>query len=145
MKTSTTNDWKKLQRLLKYVEQTIDDIRVIWASSMEDLFSFIEATYTVRDNKVDKGEIIIKYCPTYVILAVYFIKPLHGIFLKLFREIIMRWKPATIPFDDISLKEHLEDQDILLRNEAHNMKEDQDNKSVSEISPRKIDDVSNER
>ena len=39
----------------------------------------------------------------------------------------------------------VEDQDILPCVQAHNIVEDQDNKSVSEISPRKIDDVSNER
>ena len=44
------DDWKKLKRLLKFIEQTIDDIRMIGASSMEDLFLFVDATFAVHNN-----------------------------------------------------------------------------------------------
>ena len=76
-------------------------------------------------------------------LADCFTKPLQGHLFKLFREIIMGWKFITILLDKIALKERVEDQDILPRIEARNIVEDQDNKNVSEITPIRIDDVSN--
>ena len=48
-----------------------------------------------------------------------------------------------ILLNKIALKDRVEDQDILPRIEACNIVEDQDNKNVSEISPSRIDDVSN--
>ena len=50
MTKSKTDDWKELSRLLKFVEQTINDIRVIGASTMKILFLFVDAAYAVHNN-----------------------------------------------------------------------------------------------
>ena len=205
---SKEGDWKKLRRLLKYIEQTIDDIRVIGASSLEDLFLFIDASYAVhndmkgqtggcmsmgwgvihgksgkqklnakssteaeiigvaeylpyniwlimfleaqgyklrnnvlfQDNqsairmekngrnsctgnsrdisvryfwvkdRIDKEELSVKYCPTHLMLADYFTKPLQGQLFNTYRDIIMGWKPLSILLDKIPSKERVEKQ-----------------------------------
>ena len=44
---------------------------------------------------VDKGEVKIKYCPTQMMLEDYFTKPLKGKVLKIFRDVIMGYKPIS--------------------------------------------------
>ena len=47
---SDEDDWKKLRRVIAYVKCTIDDIRIIGASSLSDIFTWIDAAYAVNPN-----------------------------------------------------------------------------------------------
>ena len=47
---STEQDWKKLRRLLQFLNQTIDDVRVIAADDLSALFTWIDAAYAVHPN-----------------------------------------------------------------------------------------------
>ena len=42
---STTEDWKKLRRVLGFLKNTIDDVRIIGASSLQELYTWIDAAY----------------------------------------------------------------------------------------------------
>ena len=42
------DDWKKLKRVLGWLESTIDDVRIIGASSLERIFTWIDASYAVH-------------------------------------------------------------------------------------------------
>jgi len=44
------SDWNKLKRVLQYVNTTIDDVRVVGASSLDDIFTFVDASYAVHQN-----------------------------------------------------------------------------------------------
>ena len=44
------SDWKKLRRVLAWIKQTIDDPRIIGATSLEDLFTWVDASYGVHNN-----------------------------------------------------------------------------------------------
>ena len=44
------SDWKKLKRVLQYAKVTKDDVRVIGATSLSDIFTFVDASYAVYDN-----------------------------------------------------------------------------------------------
>ena len=48
-----------------------------------------------------------KYCPTFLILADYFTKPLQESLFKLFREIIMGYKHISVLLDQILSKERV--------------------------------------
>ena len=53
---SDEDDWLKLRRGIAYVKCTIEDVRVIGASSLTDLFTYIDAAYTVNpDMKSQTG------------------------------------------------------------------------------------------
>ena len=53
---SDVHDWKKLSRLLSYIRNTIDDKRIIGASSIQNLFTWIDAAYAVyKDMKGQTG------------------------------------------------------------------------------------------
>ena len=45
---STVEDWSKLLRLLSYARQTIDDARIIGATTLKRLVSWIDAAYAVH-------------------------------------------------------------------------------------------------
>ena len=47
---SDEHDWKKLSRLLSYIQTTIDDKRIIGASSIYNLFTWIDAAYAVYED-----------------------------------------------------------------------------------------------
>ena len=47
---STTDDWKKLRRTLGFLQRTIDDIRIIGADSLQNIFTWIDAAYGVHDD-----------------------------------------------------------------------------------------------
>ena len=204
----TMSDWKKLRRVLAWIKQTIDDPRIIGATSLEDLFTWVDASFGIhknmrgqtgdcmsmgwgvmhgrsskqklntrstteselvgvseylpyniwailflemqgykilqnilfQDNKsailmemngrnsctgnsrhinvryfwikdrVDKGEVKIKHCPTDLMLADYFTKPLQGKIFHIYRDIIMGYKPITDLLSKIELKERVENQ-----------------------------------
>ena len=50
MSKSTDDDWKKLKRVLGFLKGTIDDIRVIGADSMQDLYTWVNASYAVYED-----------------------------------------------------------------------------------------------
>ena len=53
---SDVHDWKKLSRLLSYIRNTIDDKGIIGASSIQNLFTWIDAVYAVyKDMKGQTG------------------------------------------------------------------------------------------
>ena len=47
---SNIDDWKKLRRGLIYVKNTIDDKRIIVASTLSDIFTWIDTAYAVHPN-----------------------------------------------------------------------------------------------
>ena len=46
----TEQDWKKLRRLLLFLQDTIDDERIIGAADLRELFTYIDASHAVHDN-----------------------------------------------------------------------------------------------
>ena len=53
---SDKDDWLKLKRVIAYVKCTIDDVRVIGASSLADIYTWIDAAYAVNpDMKSQTG------------------------------------------------------------------------------------------
>ena len=203
---SNIRDWYKLKRLLSFLKKTIKDERIIGASSLNDLFTWVDASYAVHPNmrghtggtmsygtgvihaksnkqklnvkssteceivatseycpfniwimmfmeaqgyplknnillqdnqsairiekngrnsctgnsrhvniryffvkdRVDKGEISVKYCPTHLMLADFFTKPLNGKLFHLFRDVIMGYKDIhTLSDNSFSLKERI--------------------------------------
>ena len=47
---SNERDWFKMKRVLSFLKGTINDRRIIGASSLHDLYTWINAAYTVHDN-----------------------------------------------------------------------------------------------
>ena len=54
---STNDDWKKLRRLIAFLKHTINDVRVIGATSLQELYTWIDAAYGVHnaDMKIHTG------------------------------------------------------------------------------------------
>ena len=50
VKEPDVDDWEKLKRLLCFLSETINDVRVIGASSMENLHTWIDASFAVHDD-----------------------------------------------------------------------------------------------
>ena len=50
------DDWKKLKRVISYVQATIDNVRIIAADSLSTIFTWIDAAYAVTANmKIQTG------------------------------------------------------------------------------------------
>ena len=47
---SNKRDWFKMKRVLSFLKDTIDDVRIIGASSLRDLYMWIDASYAVHEN-----------------------------------------------------------------------------------------------
>ena len=47
---SETDDWMKLRRLIGFIQRTIDEIRVIGATSLTEIMSFVDSAYPVHEN-----------------------------------------------------------------------------------------------
>ena len=47
----TEQDWSKLRRLLHFLQSTIDDERVLAADSLTELFTWVDASYDVHDDR----------------------------------------------------------------------------------------------
>ena len=63
----------------------------------------IDIIYLSKKDRVEKGELRIMYCPTHLMLAGYFIKPLKVALFHKFRDIIIgRVSPYTILKDIVS-------------------------------------------
>ena len=188
-----TDDWGKLRRVIAYIQCTLDDIRVIGATDLKSIYTWIDAAYAVnpdmksqtggtmslglgvlhakcskqklnvkssteaelvgtseyipynlwliqfmsaqgyeikdnvlyQDNKstilmlkngrnsctgnsrhidiryffvkdrIDKGELRVEYCPSSIMLADFFTKPLQGQLFKKFRDVIMGYVPTS--------------------------------------------------
>jgi hypothetical protein len=50
VKAPTKEDWHKLKRVLRYLNATIDEKRVIGAHNIQDLFTWVDASYAVHNN-----------------------------------------------------------------------------------------------
>ena len=50
MSKSTTDDWVKLRRLLGFLQKTIDNVRIIGADNLEDMYTWIDAAYGVHED-----------------------------------------------------------------------------------------------
>ena len=46
----TTDDWKKLRRVLLYLQNTIDDIRIIGCDDLDHVFMWVDAAFAVHPN-----------------------------------------------------------------------------------------------
>ena len=68
----------------------------------------IDVRYFWVKDRINKGELTVEYCPTHLMLADYFTKPLQGSQFRKFRDIIMGYKPISTLFDEIALKERVE-------------------------------------
>ena len=56
----------------------------------------IDIRYFFVKDRVDKKEVRVEYCPTEIMLADYFTKPLQGQMFRKFREVIMGYKSISI-------------------------------------------------
>ena len=52
----------------------------------------VHIRYFFVKDRIDKGEVSVKYCPTYQMLADYFTKPLQGRMFGIYRDVLMGWK-----------------------------------------------------
>ena len=55
---------------------------------------FISDIFFVKD-RVDKGEVKVEYCPTELMLADFYTKPLQGRLFKKFRDVLMEYEPIS--------------------------------------------------
>ena len=53
----------------------------------------IHIRYFFVKDQIDKEEITVKYCPTHLMLADFFTKPLNGKLYHTFRDVVMGYKP----------------------------------------------------
>ena len=204
------SDWKKLRRLLQYAKNTSSDERVIGASSINDIYMFVDASYAVYNNmrgvtggcmsmgrgffharsskqkintkrstetelvgvseyvpfniwavnflheqgydmnknilyqdnqgamltekngrnsctgnsrhiniryffvkdRIDKNELSVEYCPTELMVADYFTKPLQGSLFKTLRRVIMGHDTLHNILSDISMKERVGNRNV---------------------------------
>ena len=68
----------------------------------------VHIRYFFVKDRVDKGEITIKYCPTHLMLADFFTKPLTGKLFHFFRDIVMGYKDIdSLNNNSFSLKERI--------------------------------------
>ena len=61
-------------------------------------------------DRIDKKEIAVEYCPTHLMVADFFTKPLQGRMFKFFRDVVMGYKTMEEILFDISIKERVEDK-----------------------------------
>ena len=47
---SDEDDWKKLKRVIQYLKQTIDDVRIIGCENLQNLYTWVDAAYGVWSN-----------------------------------------------------------------------------------------------
>ena len=69
----------------------------------------VDIRYFFVKDRVDKGELTIKYCPTALMLADYFTKPLQGALFHKMRNVIMGYKSidSFINDNDSGIKERV--------------------------------------
>ena len=47
---SDVDDWKKLKRVMTWLRQTRSDVRLIGATSVKELYTWVGAAFAVHDN-----------------------------------------------------------------------------------------------
>ena len=47
---SDVNDWGRLRRLIGFIKKTIDEIRVIGATSLTEIMSYVDSAYALHEN-----------------------------------------------------------------------------------------------
>ena len=55
----------------------------------------VNVRYFFVNDRVDKQEVKIEYCPTLQVSADFFTKPLQGHLFRMFRDVIMGYKPIS--------------------------------------------------
>jgi len=50
MKRVSKSDWMKLKRLIGFIQRTIYEIRVICATSLTEIMSYVDSAYAVHEN-----------------------------------------------------------------------------------------------
>ena len=55
----------------------------------------IAIRYFFVKDRIDKGELRVEYCPSSIMLADFFTKPLQGHLFKMFRDVIMGYAPIS--------------------------------------------------
>ena len=55
----------------------------------------IDIRYFFVKDRIDKGELRVEYCPSSIMLADFFTKPLQGQLFKKFRDVIMGYVPTS--------------------------------------------------
>ena len=55
----------------------------------------INIRYFFVKDRIDKGELRVEYCPSSIMLADFFTKPLQGQLFKKFRDVIMGYAPIS--------------------------------------------------
>ena len=64
-------------------------------NSCTDNSRHIDIRYSFVTDRVNKKEVSIQYCPTNIMLADFFTKPLQGELFRKLRDFIMGYKPIT--------------------------------------------------
>ena len=62
----------------------------------------INVQYFFVKDRIDKKELKVEYCPTHLMLADYFSKPLRGKLFREQREYLMGWRPLSDLIQQIS-------------------------------------------
>ena len=71
----------------------------------------VDVRYFWIKDKIDQGEVKVKYLPTHLMLADFFTKPLVGNLFHKMREYVMGWKPMSdiiVKLDENRIKEDVE-------------------------------------
>ena len=55
----------------------------------------INSRYFFVKDRIDKGELRVEYCPSSIMLADFFTKPLQGQLFKKFRDVIVGYAPIS--------------------------------------------------
>lgn len=86
----------------------------------------VNIRYFFVKDQVDKGEISVEYCPTHLMLADFFTKPLSGKLFNSFRDIIMGYTNITTLIDStFTIKERVENIIGKVRTNINNGGKDQ--------------------
>ena len=102
---------------------------------LEILDTLILDIFFVKD-RIDNGEVRVQYCPTGLMLADCYTKPLMGAKFREFREYIMGWRNAEDLIKQINdtnrIKERVEDSEFL--NSSADVIQFESSKNTSEKS-----------
>ena len=81
----------------------------------------VHIRYFFVKDRVDKDEVTVKYCPTHLMLADFFTKPLTGKLFHRFRDVIMGYK-------DI---DSLDDTSFTIKERVRNVIEKENNNNIN--------------
>ena len=86
----------------------------------------ISVRYFFVKDRVDKGEVSIKYCPTSHMLADFFTKPLQGKVFELFCDVLMGRRPLNHIEKLLSTKERVKCRNKLVDKKRYENRENTD-------------------